>query len=181
MKKISAVSKAAGNYEIMFPVVEEVDELRRAVETVKRYNKDIRIGIMTETKRGVDNLRELLTMCDFVSIGTNDLTADVLGEDRQNAGHCSVLIQRESGNKQNKNSIISDKTTDGKTNDYKITDNGTSDNRFSEVEKYIKKIIDTTHEAGRKVCICGEAASDRECVERFITLGIDEISVRVWE
>ena len=92
MKKISAVSKAAGNYEIMFPVVEEVDELRRAIETVKRYNKDIRIGIMTETKRGVDNLRELLTMCDFVSIGTNDLTADVLGEDRQNADHCSVLI-----------------------------------------------------------------------------------------
>ena len=47
--------------------------------------------------------------------------------------------------------------------------------------RYIKKIIDTTHKAGKKVCICGEAASNRDWLERFISMGLDEISIRVWE
>ena len=50
-----------------------------------------------------------------------------------------------------------------------------------EVARYIKKIIDTTHKAGKKVCICGEAASNRDWLERFISMGLDEISIRVWE
>ncbi len=147
-KEVRAISRAAGTFEIMFPVVEEVEDLRRAVEIVRRYNKDIRIGIMTETKRGVENLEELLTMCDFVSIGTNDLTADILHKDRS--------VDTEKGSQY-------------------------TDIEKEEVAGYIEKIIGTTHKAGKKVCICGEAASNRDWLDRFISMGLDEISIRVWE
>ena len=168
-KEVRAISSAAGNYEIMFPVVEEVNDLRRAVEIVRKYNKDIRIGIMTETKRGVENLEELLTMCDFVSIGTNDLTADILQEDRSNIDKYSNFSIEELTEKNE--SINTDKGIQSRN---KIEE-------IKEVVKYIEKIIDTTHKAGKKVCICGEAASNKDWLERFISMGLDEISIRVWE
>ena len=87
-------------------------------------------------------------MCDFVSIGTNDLTADILHKDRS--------VDTEKGSQY-------------------------TDIEKEEVARYIEKIIGTTHKAGKKVCICGEAASNRGWLDRFISMGLDEISIRVWE
>ena len=146
-KEVRAICMAKGCFEIMFPVVEEVEDLKKAVSTVRKYSQYIKIGIMTETKKGVENLDELLPLCDFVSIGCNDLTADILGISRQE--------------------------TDSKEDDF--------DNKYNEVLKYIEEIINKAHKAGRKVCVCGEAASKRDWVEKFISLGLDEISIRLWD
>ncbi|HET8683279.1 MAG TPA: putative PEP-binding protein [Micromonosporaceae bacterium] len=44
------------------------------------------VGAMVETVAAVETLSELCTVADFLSIGTNDLTAEVLGLDRTDAG-----------------------------------------------------------------------------------------------
>ena len=43
--------------------------------------------------------------------------------------------------------------------------------------KMIELVTKNAHKAGKKVCICGEMGSDATLTERFINLGIDELSV----
>lgn len=100
------------NIEIMFPQVEtndNVDFALKLIEEIKaelvdemakkqsigididKYKQDIRetldkmkIGFMVETPEAVDNIEYILEHCDFVSLGTNDLTELVFGVDRDN-------------------------------------------------------------------------------------------------
>ena len=81
-KEIISLSKAKGEFRILFPIVEEYEDLKEAVNLVRKYSDTMQIGIMVETKKGVENLEKNLALCDFVSIGTNDLSADLLGKDR---------------------------------------------------------------------------------------------------
>ena len=89
------------NLAVMLPMVtclEEVEAARKLLETCKQeleaegkvYDKDIRLGIMIETPAAVLIARRLARVCDFFSIGTNDLTQYVMASDRGNSAVCNL-------------------------------------------------------------------------------------------
>jgi dihydroxyacetone kinase phosphoprotein-dependent L subunit len=73
--------------QIMVPMVSSAAELRavRAVidrVVVEMNASPIRVGAMVETVAAVDDIAEVSAAADFLSLGTNDLTAQALGLDR---------------------------------------------------------------------------------------------------
>lgn len=89
-------ASAYGHIEIMFPMIANTGELEAALQLLQeaaaeldtqnqKYDKDLKKGIMVEVPAAVENLKEILPMADFVSIGTNDLSQYVMAADRTNA------------------------------------------------------------------------------------------------
>lgn len=152
--QLRALFRAAvyGNLSVMYPMiasVEEVDEIREIVESVKeelvKEAIPFRIpeqGIMVETPAAVMISDELAEKVDFFSIGTNDLTQFTLAIDRQNAKldrfyhphHKAIL-------------------------------------------RMIRMVVDNAHKAGKWVGICGELGADLSLTEEFVRMGVDEVSV----
>lgn len=89
-------ASAYGNIRIMVPLVTCVEEIRAVkamVEELKTdldekgiaYDKEIKVGIMTETAASSVIADLLAKEADFFSIGTNDLTGYTMAVDRGNA------------------------------------------------------------------------------------------------
>lgn len=89
-------ASAFGRIEIMFPMIANTGELEAALQLLNEAaaeldaenrprDKDLKAGIMVEVPAAVENLKEILPMVDFVSIGTNDLSQYVMAADRTNA------------------------------------------------------------------------------------------------
>ncbi len=74
-----AAAGAATDLRVLLPLVEAPEQVE-AVRTL--LPAGVRVGAMIETRAAVAAVDEIALAADFLSIGTNDLTADVLGADR---------------------------------------------------------------------------------------------------
>ncbi|PLX38646.1 MAG: phosphoenolpyruvate--protein phosphotransferase [Hyphomicrobiales bacterium] len=95
--QIRSMLRAAAGRELnlMFPMVTEVNEFRRAREIVEREKQHlighehetpvvVRLGVMIEVPALLFELDELFSEVDFASIGSNDLFHFVTASDRSN-------------------------------------------------------------------------------------------------
>jgi phosphotransferase system enzyme I (PtsI) len=94
--QIYSVVRAAqhGNVSLMFPMVNTVDEIKRAKSLVdeafanifkrdESVNNCFEIGAVIESKQGIDNVPYILEHVDFISMGTNDLIQQFMDMDRK--------------------------------------------------------------------------------------------------
>lgn len=153
--QLRAILRAAVGHQarIMFPMVSDLDELRRArkiVETVKRdllvdsveFAADVPVGIMVETPAAAILVDVLAEASDFFSLGTNDLTQYTMAVDRGNA-KVSGLFQP----------------------------------LHPAVLRLIRQTIDAGHAKGKWVGMCGELAGMVKAIPILLGFGLDEFSM----
>lgn len=93
--QLRAILRASsfGNIQILFPMVSSSLELKQAInhlhyameELVEEkipFNPDIRVGAMIEVPSSAIAIKSILSLVDFISIGTNDLIQYLLAIDR---------------------------------------------------------------------------------------------------
>ncbi len=145
-------ASAHGNLKMMFPMVADAEEVRRAREVLEECRRELEdegaeagspeVGVMVETPAAALCAADLAKEVSFFSVGTNDLVQYTLAADRgnerlrhlQNAGHLAVL-------------------------------------------KLIGLTCEAAKEAGIWVGVCGEAAADPDLIPRLVGLGVTELSM----
>ena len=144
---------AASPARVMFPMVAEVEELRRARELLDEARADLQargvpvperleVGVMLEVPSAALLAEQLAPLADFFSVGTNDLTQYALAAERGNAGVA-----------------------------------GLSDPLHPAVLRLIELAASAALAAGRTVAVCGEVAGDPAAVPLLLGLGVRELSM----
>lgn len=146
-------ASAHGNVCILLPMVNSLEDVRRAKEMADRVRQELMaeyvemapsvpMGVMIETPAAALLSGVLAEQVDFFSIGTNDLTQYTLAVDRQSGGLDEFC-----------------------------------DPRSEAVLRLVEMSVENAHQKGLWVGICGELAADRTLIKRFVEMGIDELSM----
>lgn len=87
-------SESLDNLRIMLPMVSSITEIEEAMHLIHRAYLEVleegahvqmpEVGVMIEVPAAVYQCREFVQQCDFVSVGSNDLTQYLLAVDRNN-------------------------------------------------------------------------------------------------
>jgi phosphocarrier protein FPr len=144
---------AGHNIKIMFPMVADIAELRRALSLLEEAREEIlRRGILTAPKVDVGIMVEIPSAAllapvfagevDFFSIGTNDLTQYTMAAERGNADVAYL-----------------------------------QDALHPAVLRLIDRTIRAADEAGKWVGVCGELAGDPVAIPILLGLGVKELSM----
>ena len=150
-QQLRAILRAAeyGHLRIMFPMVADMKELRKARAMVEEVRAElnappIEVGIMIEVPSAALMADVLAHEVDFFSVGTNDLTQYTLAMDRQHP----ILA-------------------------------GQADGLHPAVLRLIAQTVQAAHAVGKWVGVCGELGADPQAVPILVGLGVDELSVSV--
>jgi phosphoenolpyruvate-protein phosphotransferase len=150
-EQLRAILRASkhGKLRIMFPMVSDINELRRARVLVEEIQKElgvepVQLGIMIEVPSTALMADAFAPEVDFFSIGTNDLTQYTIAIDR---GHPALASMH--------------------------------DGLHPAVLRLIAKTIEAAHQNGKRADICGELGSDPLAIPILLGLGMDELSVSI--
>lgn len=148
-EQLRAIVRAGqhGKVRIMFPMVSDLSELRRAKQMVVDVCAEqgmpmVEVGIMIEVPSAAIMADVLAPHVDFFSIGTNDLTQYTMAIDRMHP----IMAKQ-------------------------------SDGLNPAVLRLIAMTVNGAHAAGKWVGVCGELGADVQAVPILIGLGVDELSV----
>ncbi len=141
------------NFKIMFPMIAEVSEVRRARELLNDSRAELKaknipvsasieIGIMVEIPSAALLAEAIAPEIDFFSIGTNDLTQYTLAAERGNRNVAHL-----------------------------------QDALHPAVLRQIQTTVQAAQTAGKWVGVCGELAGDPLAVPILIGLGVRELSM----
>lgn len=154
-------------FEIMFPLVGHVNELKRMRALVEQIANDVQqetgktyqylIGTMIELPRAALTADEIAQEADFFSFGTNDLTQTTFGYSRDDA--------------------------EGKFLQLYVEEKVLQDNPFAVLDqKGVGKLVEVAVKLGRqtkpnlKTGICGEVGGEKTSIEFFYQNGLDYVS-----
>jgi len=153
--QIKAILRAGiyGNVRIMFPMVNDIDEIKKIIQIVNEcknelekisinYSKNIKMGVMVETPSSVLLLDKIADYVNFISVGTNDLIQYTLAIDRGN-------------------SMISDEF----------------DPIHPAILRFLKTISDVASKKHLEVSICGEMSGNPLYTLLLIGLGYNKLSM----
>jgi len=150
-EQLRGILRAAphGHLQIMFPMISDITELRRAKVMVEEERRKlgapaVKVGIMIEVPSAALLADKLAPEIDFFSIGTNDLTQYTLAVDRGNSGLAAM-----------------------------------HDGLHPAVLKLIARTAEASHQYGKRTDVCGELGSDAAAIPILVGLGIDELSVSI--
>jgi len=153
--QVRAILRAAAGARarILFPMVTTVDEVERAVATVRQVQHDlaaaslphaagVEVGVMIEIPAMVEILPSVLPLVDFVSVGSNDLVQYLLAVDRDNPRVAGMYDPCHPG-----------------------------------VLRVLRRIAEAAGAAGKPASICGEIAGDHYYTPLLLGLGFRELSM----
>jgi phosphoenolpyruvate-protein phosphotransferase (PTS system enzyme I) len=152
--QIRAILRASPNgaAQIMFPMINDLGEFRRAKAYVEQVKRELRaekipfdattpVGAMIETPSAAMQAESILREADFLSLGTNDLTQYALAVDRTNAKVAGMFKPHHPA-----------------------------------VCRLIKTTVAAGRAAGKPVAVCGEMAGAPRYVPLLLGLGLRALS-----
>jgi phosphotransferase system enzyme I (PtsI) len=146
-------ASTAGPLKIMFPLISNVLELRRAkmvlsdaMEDLEEegipFSRDIEVGMMVEVPSAVVMMDHFVEEADFFSIGTNDLIQYTLAVDRSNKDVASLYTGSDPS-----------------------------------VLRLIKMAIDSAGQHGRPISMCGQMCGNPMYTMVLLGLGLRTLSI----
>ncbi|TWT96730.1 Phosphoenolpyruvate-protein phosphotransferase [Botrimarina colliarenosi] len=142
-----------GDVRVMFPLVSNLLELRRArmvladaMEDLEEegvpFNRDIKVGMMVEVPSAVVMMERFVDEVDFFSIGTNDLVQYTLAVDRSNKDVASLYTSADPA-----------------------------------VIRLVKMAIDAADAGGKPISLCGQMSGAPLYTMLLLGLGLRSLSV----
>jgi phosphoenolpyruvate-protein phosphotransferase (PTS system enzyme I) len=90
LQAIMEAAEASDEVAILLPMVASAEDLEKAIGVIDEVAASVgrrrpRVGAMLETPSALFEVDDILSLVDFASLGTNDLTQFMLGADRRTA------------------------------------------------------------------------------------------------